>query len=237
MTTSSSPDRNRSVPVGPAPRTATRANARPEPASETEVDRNAVLAVPGGQSHRLGYARVSTSGQELDLQIDALIAAGCSRIWHDRGVSGARASRPAWDDLRRQLRPGDHLVVWRLDRAGRSLRHLLDLAAELQAASVELVSLREAIDTSTPAGRLTFQLLGALAEFERELAKERSAAGVQAAIARGARVGRPRALTADQRALARRLVRDEHQSTAAVARLLGVGRATVGRALNEGAIQ
>ncbi|HEY0240668.1 MAG TPA: recombinase family protein [Friedmanniella sp.] len=189
------------------------------------------MTISGGQPHRLGYARVSTSEQELDLQVDALAAAGCGRIWCDRGVSGAKSSRPAWDDLRRQLRPGDHLVVWRLDRAGRSLRHLLDLAAELQAADVELVSLREAIDTSTPAGRLTFQLLGALAEFERELAKERSAAGVQAAVARGARIGRPQALTADQRALARQLVRDEHQSTAAVARLLGVGRATVGRAL------
>lgn len=199
----------------------------------TGFDRKSVLTVPGGAPHRLGYARVSTAAQDLDLQVDALSAAGCGRIWLEHGVSGARASRPAWDDLRGHLRPGDHLVVWRLDRAGRSLRHLLDLAGELDALGAELVSLREAIDTSTPAGRLTFQLLGALAEFERELAKERSAAGVAAAVARGARVGRPPALSPAQRELARRLVRDEGETVSAVARVLGVGRATVGRALAE----
>src|SRR5688572_8172167 len=118
--------------------------------------------------YKLGYARVSTLDQDPALQHDALTAAGCDRIFVDK-ASGKLASRPALDDLLEQLRPGDTVVVWRLDRLGRSLRHLLETVAGLEQRGVTFVSLTENIDTSTPGGRLVFHLFGALAEFERDL--------------------------------------------------------------------
>lgn len=137
------------------------------------------------------YARVSTNEQNLDLQIDALQRAGCIRIFSDAGVSGAQTSRPALDQAVGVLMPGDTLVTWRLDRLGRSLGQLISLVTELESKQASFKSLSDAIDTRTPGGRLQFHMLGALAEFERSLTSERTRAGMAAARARGARIGRP----------------------------------------------
>ena len=128
-------------------------------------------------AHLLGYARVSTLEQNPDLQVDELTAAGCWRVWTDR-ASGALDRRPQLDDVLAQLRPGDTLVVWRLDRLGRSLRHLIDVVTALDNRGVGFRSLRESIDTTTAGGRLVFHLFGALAQFEREIIRDRTLAGL-----------------------------------------------------------
>lgn len=138
----------------------------------------------------VGYARISTTEQSLDLQIDALRAAGCEAI-HKDSVSGMKEQRPGLDKALQYLREGDTLVVWRLDRLGRSLRHLLDLATDLERRGVGLRSLQESIDTSTAGGKLIFHVFGALAQFERELNRERTMAGLASARARGRKGGRP----------------------------------------------
>jgi DNA invertase Pin-like site-specific DNA recombinase len=140
---------------------------------------------------KLGYARVSTDDQNLALQLDALKRAGCERIYRDEGVSGSQINRPALDQLLRELMPGDTLITWKLDRLGRSLRHLITIVAELDARDICFSSLSEAIDTKTASGRLLFHVLGALAEFERALISERTRAGMAAAKLRGIRIGRP----------------------------------------------
>ena len=126
---------------------------------------------------KIGYARVSTFDQNLDLQRDALLAAGCERIVEDT-ASGKDADRPGMNSLKDLLRPGDHLVVWRLDRLGRSLRELIEWMNELESRGVAFQSLRESVDTSTSAGKLVFHIFGALAEFERNLIRERMHAGL-----------------------------------------------------------
>ena len=130
----------------------------------------------------VGYARVSTADQTLGLQRDALTAAGCERLFTDT-ASGSRADRPGLDEALEFLRPGDTLVVWRLDRLGRSLRHLLDTLTVLQARNIGFRSLQEQIDTTTSGGKLVFHVFGALAEFERDLIRERTQAGLEAARA------------------------------------------------------
>lgn len=142
----------------------------------------------------IGYARVSTFEQNASLQIDALNEAGCKRIFQDR-VSGAKADRPGLHEAIEYLRTGDSLVVWRLDRLGRSLKHLIETVAVLEAKGIGFQSLQESIDTTTSGGRLIFHIFGALAEFERNLIRERTMAGLAAARARGRRGGRPKALT------------------------------------------
>jgi DNA invertase Pin-like site-specific DNA recombinase len=142
----------------------------------------------------LGYARVSTGDQRPDLQVDALKAAGCYRVFVDT-ASGALAARPALDQVLDQLRPGDTLVVWRLDRLGRSLHHLVDTVAALADRGVGFRSLQESIDTTTPGGKLVFHVFAALAEFERDLTRERTTAGMAAARARGRKGGRPAVMT------------------------------------------
>ena len=144
----------------------------------------------------IGYARVSTDDQNVDLQVDALKRAGCERIFIDAGVSGSLVSRPALNEALSAGAPGDTLVTWRLDRLGRSLGHLISLIEALQERKVEFVSLSDAIDTSTAGGRLQFHVLGALAEFERSLISERTKAGMSSAKARGVILGRPPRLTA-----------------------------------------
>jgi DNA invertase Pin-like site-specific DNA recombinase len=134
----------------------------------------------------MGYARVSTLEQDESLQRDALTAAGCERIFVDK-ASGKLASRPALDRMLEQVRPGDTVVIWRLDRLGRSLRHLIDIFADLDERGVAVRSLTENLDTSTPGGRLVFHVFGALAEFERDLIRERTLARLAAARARGRR--------------------------------------------------
>ncbi|OZI34750.1 DNA resolvase [Bordetella genomosp. 10] len=146
----------------------------------------------------LGYARVSTEDQNLDLQIAALKRANCDRIYTDKGISGSTSSRPGLDALLRTLSPGSTLVVWRLDRLGRSLRYLVDLIDKLGRKNIQFVSLTENIDTSNSGGVLIFHMMAALAEFERALISERTRAGMAAAKARGRHVGRRRSLTPEQ---------------------------------------
>ncbi len=147
---------------------------------------------------KIGYARVSTEDQNLHLQIAALDAAGCSRLFSDHGMSGAQFSRPGLCAALAALRPGDTLVVWRLDRLGRSLRGLVELVEELGERKIEFLSLNECINTTSSGGVLIFHVMAALAQFERSLISERTRAGMDAARGRGIHVGRPRALSEEQ---------------------------------------
>jgi DNA invertase Pin-like site-specific DNA recombinase len=180
--------------------------------------------------YKLGYARVSTLEQDPALQHDALLAAGCQRIFVDM-ASGKLESRPGLDDLLEQARPFDTVVVWRLDRLGRSLRHLLQTVAALESRGLAFVSLTESIDTSTPGGRLVFHLFGALAEFERDLIRERTMAGLASARARGRTGGRPTVWTEEKLRTARVMFDSRDHDVASIARVLGVSRASVYRAL------
>ena len=181
----------------------------------------------------LGYARVSTDDQNLDLQRRALMAAGCAQIFEDQ-VSGAALSRPGLDQAMAVAGDGDVLVVWKLDRLGRSLPHLIELLRDLGSRGAGFRSLSENIDTTTAGGRLIFHVMGALAEFERSLIAERTKAGIGAAKARGVHVGRRRVLTPAQIAHARLLI-EEGESASVVARTFNVGRSTLYRALPAGA--
>ena len=178
----------------------------------------------------VGYARVSTEDQNLDLQRDALTEAGCERIFTDV-ASGAKDDRTGLAETLAFLRPGDTLVVWKLDRLGRSLKHLIETVTTLQARKVGFRSLQESIDTTTSGGKLIFHVFGALAEFERDLIGERTQAGLQAARARGRQGGRPRALDEKRLALARSLHKDPTNSGGEICRTLGISRATFYRHL------
>ena len=178
----------------------------------------------------IGYARVSTDDQNLALQRDALEVAGCDRTFEDHGISGATRVRPGLDSALAALSTGDVLVVWKLDRLGRSLPHLVETLTTLGEREIGFRSLSEAIDTGSAGGRLVFHLMAALAEFERALIVERTTAGLKAARARGVRVGRRKSLTAAQVAHARLLL-DGGEHAAAVAKSLKVSRSTLYRAL------
>jgi DNA invertase Pin-like site-specific DNA recombinase len=171
----------------------------------------------------IGYARVSTLEQDLALQIDALKKAGCHNIFDDK-ASGATTQRPGLTEALAYVRKGDTLVVWRLDRLGRSLRHLIDVIADLEKRGVGLRSLQESIDTTTSGGRLIFQIFGALAEFERNLIKERTQAGLTAARVRGRKGGRPKALDATKIALAYRLYDEKKHTIKEICRMLGISK-------------
>jgi DNA invertase Pin-like site-specific DNA recombinase len=153
----------------------------------------------------IGYARVSTQDQNLSLQLDALKAAGCKHIFEDR-ASGAKADRPGLVAAVAYVRAEDILDVWKLDRLGRSLTHLIDTVTALDARGVGLRSLTEAMDTTTPGGRLIFHLFGALAQFERDLIRERTRAGIEAAAKRGRKGGRDPVVTDEKLARARALI-------------------------------
>ncbi len=181
---------------------------------------------------RIGYARVSTIDQKLNLQRDALKAAGCDLILVDQ-VSGTRAKRPGLDKALAKLGPDVVLVVWRLDRLGRSLSHLVEVLKHIQAKGAGFISLTEAIDTTSAGGRLVFHMMAALAEFERALIVERTQAGLMAAKSRGVRLGRPKKLTVKQVKHGRVLL-DGGETGHAVAQSLGVSRATLYRALAAG---
>ncbi len=155
---------------------------------------------------RIGYARVSTESQNLDLQKHALNAAGCSRLFEDHGFSGTKTDRPGLKAALRALRQGDILVVWRFDRLARSVPHLANIISNLQRRGVGFISVTEAIDTTTEVGLLMLYVLGAVAQFERALIRERIAAGLAAARAKGQQLGRRPCLTADQRAEIRQSV-------------------------------
>src|SRR5215207_8481096 len=179
----------------------------------------------------IGYARVSTGEQTLDLQLDALKSAGCGKIYQET-ASGAKADRPVLDVVLSYLRKGDTLVVWRLDRLGRSLRHLIEVVAALAERGIGFKSLTEQIDTTTPGGKLIFHVFGALAEFERDLIRERTHAGLAAARARGRLGGRPRKLAdAQQLELARTLYDGGQTDIDTICATLGISRATLYRVL------
>ncbi len=180
----------------------------------------------------VGYARVSTGEQTLALQLDALAKAGCGRVFEET-ASGAKADRVVLADVLGYLRAGDTLVVWRLDRLGRSLGHLIATVAELAERGVGFRSLTERIDTTTPGGKLVFHVFGALAEFERDLVRERTQAGLAAARARGRTGGRPKKLAdPKQLALALALYDGGQTDVTTICRTLGVSRATLYRALD-----
>lgn len=175
---------------------------------------------------KIGYARVSTHDQNLDLQRDALIKAGCEKIIDDQ-ITGSVSKRPGLDKVKELLREGDTLVVWRLDRLGRSLRDLIDWIQYLEAHGVALQSLHENIDTQTPTGKLTFHLFGALAEFERNLIRERTQAGLAAARARGRLGGRPKSLDAEKRQLAIDLYNEKKMPVQKLCEMLGISKPTL----------
>jgi DNA invertase Pin-like site-specific DNA recombinase len=178
----------------------------------------------------IGYARVSRIDQNPDLQIDALNDAGCIRIFVDK-ASGAIDQRPELDRLLDQLRPGDVVCTWRLDRMGRSLRHLIELIHSLEERNVGFRSLQENLDTSTPTGRLIFNVFASLAEFERDLLRERTQAGLAAARARGRVGGRPTVMTPAKLEVIRSMYASRKHSLAAIAAAVNVSRSTVYRHL------
>lgn len=178
---------------------------------------------------RIGYARVSTADQNIELQLRALSAAGCARIYSDQGLSGSLRNRPGLEQSIGQLQAGDTLVIWRLDRLGRSLSHLIDVVAELGRNKIGLYSITEAIDTASAGGILIFHIMGALAEFERSLISERTRAGMSAAKARGSAIGRPVKLNPEQTAGAVRAICLDGLTVAAASHQFGVSRATLYR--------
>ena len=174
----------------------------------------------------IGYARVSTHDQNLDLQRDALKQAGCTKLVEDT-ASGKQTQRSGLDRARDLLRLGDTLVVWRLDRLGRTLRHLIELIGELEGQGIGFRSLQEAIDTTSPGGTLIFHIFGALAEFERNLIRERTRAGLEAARARGRRGGRRHKLDARKRAMAVELYRGKRHTVVEICGMVGISKPTL----------
>jgi DNA invertase Pin-like site-specific DNA recombinase len=179
----------------------------------------------------IGYARVSTTDQKLDLQNDELLKIGCERIFSDK-MTGARADRAGLAEAVSHLRPGDTLVVWKLDRLGRTVRQLVEFVAALKERGVEFRSLTDGIDTSTPAGRFFFHMMAALAEMERDLTRERTMAGLAAARKRGRLGGRPPKLSPRQVDHAKRLMSDPETTAGDVAASLGVSRSTLYKAIS-----
>src|SRR5246127_2984373 len=175
----------------------------------------------------IGYARISQDTQSIDLQIDALTAAGCEKIFTDT-MSGSRNDRPGLKQALEFVRFGDSICVWRLDRLGRSLPHLIQLMQDLDGCGIGFRSLTEAIDTTTPGGRLTYNLFASLAEFERSVLRERTRAGLRAARQRGRLGGRPRLVTAEKLDAVRRLL-EAGTSVRDVATALGVSVPTIYR--------
>lgn len=171
----------------------------------------------------IGYARVSTIEQNLALQVDALKNVGCDNIFDDT-ASGATTQRPGLIEALSHVRKGDTLVVWRLDRLGRSLKHLIETVALLEDRGVGFRSLQESIDTTTSGGRLIFQIFGALAEFERNLIRERTQAGLKAARARGKKGGRPKALDEKKVELAYRLYDEKKHTIKEICQILGISK-------------
>lgn len=179
---------------------------------------------------KIGYARVSSEDQNLGLQRDALTREGCEKIFEEK-ISGASPTRPVLESAIRCLRPGDVLVVWKLDRLGRSLQHLIKTIGKLEERDIGFRSVSDNIDTTTSSGKLMFHIVGAMAEFERSLISERTRAGMQAARDQGKHLGRPRSLSTQQIEHARLLARDENMTPGDIAAMMDVGRTTVWRAL------
>jgi DNA invertase Pin-like site-specific DNA recombinase len=176
----------------------------------------------------IGYARISTIDQHLDLQEDALAQAGCSRVFTDT-ASGAKADRPGLAAAFNYLREGDVLTVWRLDRLGRSLKDLIEIVTTLEQRGIGFKSLQESMDSTTPGGKLIFCVIGALAEFERGIIRERTQAGLKAARARGRHGGRPRKLNQKGAAMAVSMLREPTNRVNDICATVGVSRSTLYR--------
>lgn len=181
---------------------------------------------------KIGYARVSSFDQNLDLQNDALEKVGCERVIVDK-ASGKDTNRPGLNTIKEVLRDGDILIVWRLDRLGRSLKDLIEWVNYLDEKGVALKSLEESIDTTTATGKLTFHLFGALAEFERQLIRERTQAGLAAARARGRLGGRPKSLNAEKRKLAVKLYNDKEISIKEICEMMKISKPTLYGYINQ----
>lgn len=182
---------------------------------------------------KIGYARVSTPDQKLDLQIDALTKAGCEKIFSEK--QSAIKHRPEFELLKNQLREGDTLIVWKLDRIGRSMKDLVNLIGQFQDMKIDFVSLQDNVDTCTPQGRLFFNIMASLAEFEREIIRERTMAGLAAARERGRTGGRPKGLSEEnlrKAKAAKQLYESTGDSTAEIAKTLGISRTTLYRYLH-----
>lgn len=180
----------------------------------------------------IGYVRVSTSDQNLDLQLDALKQVGCDRIYKDI-ASGAKDDRIGLSEVLNYIRKGDTLVVWRLDRLGRSLRHLIDTINQINDQGSYFRSIQESIDTSTSGGKLIFHIFGALAEFERDIIRDRTNAGIAAARKRGRFGGRPKKMNEKKIALAKTLMADKSNSINDICEILHVSKATLYRCLKK----
>ena len=178
---------------------------------------------------KIGYARVSTREQSLDMQVDALKKAGCDQI-HEEIASGAKTSRPVLEEIMRNLREGDTLIIWKLDRLGRNLAHLIHLTTKLIEKKVGLISLNDPIDTSTAQGRMVFGIFAFLAEFERELIRERTQAGLTSARARGRKGGRPIGMTQaaiEKATIAEALYKNGSIPVKKIAEQLGISKTTL----------
>ena len=178
---------------------------------------------------KIGYARVSTKEQSLAMQVDALKKAGCDKI-HEEIASGAKTSRPVLEEIMRNLREGDTLVIWKLDRLGRNLAHLIHLTTKLIEIKVGLISLNDPIDTSTAQGRMVFGIFASLAEFERELIRERTQAGLTSARARGRKGGRPKGMTQaaiEKATIAEALYKNGSIPVKKIAEQLGISKTTL----------
>ena len=178
---------------------------------------------------KIGYARVSTREQSLSMQVDALKKAGCDQI-HEEIASGAKTSRPVLEEIMRNLREGDTLIIWKLDRLGRNLAHLIHLTTKLIEKKVGLISLNDPIDTSTAQGRMVFGIFASLAEFERELIRERTQAGLKSARARGRKGGRPKGMTQaaiEKATIAEALYKNGGIPVKKIAEQLGISKTTL----------
>lgn len=197
-----------------------------DPGVDGDGDRGKVVT-----AMKVGYARVSTEDQSLDLQRDALRHEGCVRVIEEKR-SGASTQRPALRGAMRSLRAGDVLVVWKLDRLGRSLQHLISILEDLERRGIGFRSISDNINTTSAVGKLVYHIVGAMAEFERALISERTKAGMEAARKRGKTLGRPRRMNAEQVECARQMAASRTMSLGAIAEMLSVGRTTVWRALS-----
>lgn len=181
---------------------------------------------------KLGYARISTTEQNLDLQIDALTKAGCEKIITDE-ISGIKSERKGLQELMTILRKGDEVIVWRLDRLGRSLKHLIELINHFNEKGVTFTSLQESINTNNSTGKLIFHIFGALSEFERNLILERTKAGLASARARGRLGGRPKKLNKDKRLLAKELYDSKKYSLIQICSMLSISKPTLYKYVGE----
>ncbi|MCL5674315.1 MAG: recombinase family protein [Candidatus Omnitrophica bacterium] len=181
---------------------------------------------------KVGYARVSTIEQNLNLQIDALKQAGCEKIITDE-ISDSVAERPGLNKLKEILRKDDILIVWRLDRLGRTLKHLIEWVNELEQQGVGFKSLQETIDTTTSGGKLVFHIFAALAEFERNLIRERTRAGLEAARTRGRQGGRPKLLPENKRKLVVELYTSKKHSIKDICQMMGISKPTLYKYIRE----